>query len=204
MTNEFRLTGNSRQTELPGSLCYTRKLLSCSPVSIPNISAKSMNTRLQIAHVSDPFRNGPEWRRLRSAVHALLRREVVEQYGEAQAQVAHDLVTCIVTQAGPSHHQHTVAKDKEEDTRCGDSYVVEDLLPLLFRYTLEGEKFPGNTPSCWQYIFVVGQFRQHAAEISLLRGTENGCVVLFVSQQRPLCNRFNFSGNDISAISCTN
>ncbi|KAG7162766.1 Ecdysone 20-monooxygenase-like [Homarus americanus] len=73
--------------------------------------------------------NGSEWRRLRSAVHALLRPEVVSRYRAAQNKVAEDLVCLLMAryplQEGPE----------------GGSHVVPDLLPLLFHYTLEGEKW---------------------------------------------------------------
>ncbi|XP_042233140.1 ecdysone 20-monooxygenase-like [Homarus americanus] len=69
--------------------------------------------------------NGSEWRRLRSAVHALLRPEVVSRYRAAQNKVAEDLVCLLMAryplQEGPE----------------GGSHVVPDLLPLLFHYTLE-------------------------------------------------------------------
>lgn len=75
-------------------------------------------------------RNGPEWRRLRSAIHPLLRREVVSAYRAAQTEVADDLVRVIAT----SGRSNTKSDNEKPFT-----YIVSDLLPLLFHYTLEGE-----------------------------------------------------------------
>ncbi|XP_050687222.1 probable cytochrome P450 49a1 isoform X2 [Eriocheir sinensis] len=72
--------------------------------------------------------NGPEWRRLRSAIHPLLRLEVVTAYRAAQTEVADDLVRVIAASSQSS-----------DKTIKGEplKYTVPDLLPLLFHYTLE-------------------------------------------------------------------
>ncbi|XP_045112915.1 probable cytochrome P450 49a1 [Portunus trituberculatus] len=69
--------------------------------------------------------NGPEWRRLRSAIHPLLRREVINAYRPAQTEVANDLVRFIRA----SNEQNT----KQHPSR----YIIFDTLSILFNYTLE-------------------------------------------------------------------
>ncbi|XP_045612773.2 probable cytochrome P450 49a1 [Procambarus clarkii] len=75
--------------------------------------------------------NGPEWRRLRSAIHSLLRPEVVSRYRATQNDVAKDLVGLL------REHTSLGGGGGPGDGHRQQSRVVKDLLPLLFRYTLE-------------------------------------------------------------------
>nr|XP_053635943.1 probable cytochrome P450 49a1 [Cherax quadricarinatus]XP_053636019.1 probable cytochrome P450 49a1 [Cherax quadricarinatus]XP_053636070.1 probable cytochrome P450 49a1 [Cherax quadricarinatus] len=85
--------------------------------------------------------NGPEWRRLRSAVHSVLRPEVVSRYREAQNQVAVDLVRYLRETCSPVHGRN-------------DDCVVQDLLPLLYHYTLEavGVVTLGTRLGCLEHV----------------------------------------------------
>ena len=89
-------------------------------------------------------RNGPEWRRLRSAIHPLLRREVVNAYRSPQTEVANDLVRVVA-----SNNQGNAKQDAVNPSR----YVIPDLLSILFHYTLEGE--------CEGYLGVRGSRLHH-------------------------------------------
>lgn len=76
--------------------------------------------------------NGPEWRRLRSAVHSLLRRQVVSTYRPGQTQVAQDFVRNLRTRSQMDQFGGT-------GRYC---HVEPDLLSLLFHYTLEAVGVP--------------------------------------------------------------
>ncbi|KAK8376041.1 hypothetical protein O3P69_008629 [Scylla paramamosain] len=69
--------------------------------------------------------NGPEWRRLRSVIHPLLRREVINAYRPAQTEVANDLVRAIA-----ASNQHNTKQDPSR-------HIISDTLSILFHYTLE-------------------------------------------------------------------
>ncbi|KAK7056563.1 hypothetical protein SK128_013799 [Halocaridina rubra] len=68
--------------------------------------------------------NGPEWRRLRSAVQGLLKREIVSRYRAKQASVCRDFISHV-------QRQYPVSINGR------GGHCIQNLLPLLFCYTLE-------------------------------------------------------------------